>query len=163
VKGSAGVARGSLEAVLAVKGNLGTDSFPIPVPTSPEEVLVGVLQVTAQLGSLVAGKVTQWMKMNQIYRVRSTLFYQEVSVQPIEIWECSDGHWMCVEKVLQYQVSGLERQQGPAELFRIESEVSSHRFEIHINGLSARAKRSIESSAKSLVEFEQANQPGPCS
>lgn len=163
VKGSAGIARGSVEGLLAVKGNLGTDSFPIPVPTSPEEVLVGVLQVTAQLGALVAGKVTEWIKMNQLNRVRSTRLYQDVSAQPIQIWECRDGQWVCIERVLHYEVSGLERQQGPAEIFRIESDVSRHHFETHINGLTSRAKRSIEASARTLVEFEQANPPGRCS
>jgi hypothetical protein len=163
VKGSLGIARGSVEGLLAVKGNLGTASFPIPVPTSPEEVLVGVLQVTAQLGAMVAGKVTEWMKMNQIYRVRSTLFYQEVSVQPIQIWECKAGQWVCVEKVLQYEVSGLERQPGASQSFRIEGDVSQHQFESYINGATARAKQSIEASARALVEFEQSNPPGPCS
>lgn len=163
VKGSLGIARGSVEGLLAVKGNLGTASFPIPVPTSPEEVLVGVLQVTAQLGALVAGKVTEWMKMNQIYRVRSTLFYQEVSVQPIQIWECKGGKWVCVEKVLQYEVSGLERQPGASQSFRIEGDVSQHQFESYIAGATARARQSIEASARALVEFEQSNPPGPCS
>jgi hypothetical protein len=163
VKGSLGIARGTVEGLLAVKGNLGTTSFPIPVPTSPEEVLVGLLQVTAQLGALVAGKVTEWMKMNQIYRVRSTLFYQEVSVQPIQIWECKAGRWVCVEKVLQYEVSGLERQPGASQSFRIEGDVSQHQFESYINGATARAKQSIEASARALVEFEQSNAPGPCS
>jgi hypothetical protein len=163
IKGSLGVARGSVEGLLAVKGNLGTASFPIPVPTSPEEVLVGLLQVTAQLGALVAGKVTEWMKMNQIYRVRSTLFYQEVSVQPVQIWECKAGQWVCVEKVLQYEVSGLERQPGASQSFRIEGDVSQHQFESYINGATARAKQSIEASARALVEFEQSNAPGPCS
>jgi hypothetical protein len=163
VKGSLGIARGSVEGLLAVKGNLGSASFPIPVPTSPEEVLVGVLQVTAQLGALVAGKVTEWMRMNQIYRVRSTLFYQEVSVQPIQIWECKSGQWVCVEKVLQYEVSGLERQPGASQSFRVEGEVSQHQFEAYINGATSRAMQSIESSARALIQFEQANPPGPCS
>ncbi|HUP17781.1 MAG TPA: hypothetical protein VM848_17260, partial [Acidimicrobiia bacterium] len=163
VKGSLGIARGTVEGLLAVKGNLGTASFPIPVPTSPEEVLVGLLQVTAQLGALVAGKVTEWMKMNQIYRVRSTLLYQEVSVQPIQIWECKAGQWVCVEKVLQYEVSGLERQPGASQSFRIEGDVSQHQFESYINGATARAKQTIEASARALVEFEQSNAPRPCS
>jgi hypothetical protein len=163
VKGSLGIARGSVEGLLAVKGNLGNAAFPIPVPTSPEEVLVAVLQVTAQLGALVAGKVTEWMKMNQIYRVRSTLLYQEVSVQPIQIWECRAGQWVCVEKVLQYEVSGLERQPGPSQSFRIEGDVSQHQFEAYINGATARARQSIEASARAIVEFEQSNPPGPCS
>jgi hypothetical protein len=162
VKGAAGIARGSLESVLAVRGNLGTDSFPIPVPTSPEEVLVGVLQVTAQLGAVVAGKVTEWMKMNQIYRVRSTLFYQEVTAQPLQIWECRGGRWACAENVVLYEVSDLKRQQGRAEIFRLESDVARHRFEAHVNGLTARAEKSIEDSARSLIDFEQANSPGPC-
>ena len=163
VKGSLGVARGTVEGLLAVKGNLGNAAFPIPVPTSPEEVLVAVLQVTAQLGALVAGKVTEWMKMNQIYRVRSTLLYQEVAVQPIQIWECQAGQWVCVEKVLQYEVSGLERQPGPSQSFRIEGDVSQHQFEAYIDGATARAKQSIEASARAIVEFEQSNPPGPCS
>ena len=163
VKGSLGIARGTVEGLLAVKGNLGNAAFPIPVPTSPEEVLVAVLQVTAQLGALVAGKVTEWMKMNQIYRVRSTLLYQEVAVQPIQIWECRAGQWVCVEKVLQYEVSGLERQPGPSQSFRIEGDVSQHQFEAYIDGATARAKQSIEASARAIVEFEQSNPPGPCS
>jgi hypothetical protein len=163
VKGTMGIARGTVEGLLAVKGNLGTASFPIPVPTSPEEVLVGLLQVTAQLGALVAGKVTEWMKMNQIYRVRSSLLYQEVSVQPIQIWECRAGQWVCVERVLQYDVSRLERQPGASQSFRIEGDVSQHQFESYINGATARAKQTIEASARALVEFEQSNAPGPCS
>ena len=163
VKGSLGVARGTVEGLLAVKGNLGTASFPIPVPTSPEEVLVGLFQVTAQFGALVAGKVTEWMKMNQIYRVRSSLLFQEVSVQPIQIWECKAGQWVCVERVLQYHVSGLERQPGASQSFRIEGDVSRHQFESYVNGATARAKQTIEASARALVEYEQSNAPGPCS
>ena len=162
VKGSLGIARGSVEGLLAANASLGTASFPIPVPSSPEEVMVGVLQVTALLGALVAGKVTEWMKMNQTYQVRSTLFYQEVSVQPIQIWECRDGTWVCLEKVLQYEVSGLERQPGASQSFRIEGDVSQHQFEAYINGATSRAQESIEASAKALVEFEQSNPPGPC-
>ena len=163
VKGSLGIARGSVEGLLAVKGNLGNAAFPIPVPTSPAEVLGAVLQMTAQLGALVAGKVTEWMTMNQIYRVRSTLLYQEMSVQPIQIWECRAGQWVCVEKVLQYEVSGLERQPGASQSFRIEGDVSQHQFESYIKGATARAKQSIEDSTRALVEFEQSNPPGPCS
>lgn len=163
VKGSLGVARGTVEGLLAVQGNLGTASFPIPVPTSPEEVLVGLLQVTAQFGALVAGKVTEWMKINQIYRVRSSLLFQEVSVQPIQIWECKAGQWVCVERVLQYHVSGLERQPGASQSFRIEGDVSQHQFESYVNGATARAKQTIEASARALVEYEQSNAPGPCS
>jgi hypothetical protein len=39
-----GVVRGGAEAYGAATGNLGTDSFPIPKPTSPGGALVGVLQ-----------------------------------------------------------------------------------------------------------------------
>jgi hypothetical protein len=163
VKGSLGVARGTVEGLLAVRGNLGTASFPIPVPTSPEEVLVGLFQVTAQFGALVAGKVTGWMKMNQIYRVRSSLLFQEVSVQPIQIWECQAGRWVCVERVLQYQVSGLQRQPGASQSFRLEGDLSRHQFESYVNGATARAKQTIEAAARAFVEYEQSNAPGPCS
>ena len=62
-----------------------------PVPTRlPEAIAVG-LAAAANLGGLIAGKVTEWMGDNNLIQVRSTYYYQEVSIQPTQIWECEGG------------------------------------------------------------------------
>ncbi|MGH8928260.1 MAG: hypothetical protein ACRDWH_07905, partial [Acidimicrobiia bacterium] len=76
---------------------------------------------------------------------------------------CRGRQWVCVQSVLRYEVSNLKRQQGRSRSFRLESDIARHQFQSHIDTLTARARKSIDDATKALVEFEQAQPPGPCS
>jgi hypothetical protein len=148
----------------AADPSMGGESFDVFPPTSPADAAVEVLKCTAQLGALVASKVGEWMEMNQLYNIRLTYFYQTVTATPYQIWRCQAGHWVCVEKVFHYSVSGLQRRPGPRQgPFRLESDIARAQFQREIDRMVSAARGQLEQSARGRAEFNQRHRPGPCS
>jgi hypothetical protein len=121
-----------------------------------------VVKGAAKLGELVSRKVGEWLVMNQLYKVRLTLFEQKITATPYSNWVCEDGKWKC-EKVWQYSVGQLRRkssvEHGP---FRLESKIARHRMESTISRLGRVAQREIAKSLQARADFDAKHQPGPC-
>lgn len=154
---SAGVIKGGIDTAMAT-----TDSVP-DVPTTPVQAGLEGLEGLARLGSVIASKVTEWMTNVQIMTVRLTMFYQDITATPFEIWECtSERGWVCVERVWEIEVSRLKRLLGQDRSFTINSEVRRREFKRVIRGLSHRAATTIRRDAESLARWRSEHEPGPC-
>jgi hypothetical protein len=160
---AANLVRGGAEGYAAAKGNLGTDSFPVPIPTSPQEVVVGVLQLIAQLAGTVATKANEWMGRRSFVSYRLVREYQMITVRPYTIEECDGQTYRCVERILEYQVgdSGEEPgnwRDGGTGINQMERERQQRELQMLIN----QGKSAMERSAQALLEFEAHYPPGPC-
>ncbi len=154
--------KGSLQAVKGTVSALDATSVIPPVPTSlPEAIVVG-LAATANLGALIAGKVTEWMGDNNLIQVRSTYYYQEVSIQPTQIWECEGGVWRCRTVVNIYTVGGTEALRSKAKPFTVKGDADKRSLSNHIKRLAARGRSYILNSAKAIAEWEADHSPGDC-
>ncbi|MCI0544241.1 MAG: hypothetical protein L0Z49_07305 [Actinobacteria bacterium] len=164
VEGTAGAVWGGITGYIAgADPNIGTESFPVSIPTSPQEAVTEMLEATSRLGALVAQKVGEWLQMNQLYNLRITYFYQEVTATPFTVWECRAGTWVCIEKVFHVSVSGLKRRPGPRRgPFRLESDLARSRFEREVSTLVGLARSALETSTRAKAEFDQRHRPGPC-
>jgi hypothetical protein len=156
--------RGGVEGYIAgADPNIGTESFPISIPTSPQEAATEFLEATARLGALVADKVSEWMEMNQLLRIRMTYFYQRITAAPHQVWVCENGRWACREQIYEITVGSLQRRPGPQQgPFRLESDMARQRFDQEVQNMTRRGRSEIETSVRRRVEFEQAHQPRPC-
>jgi hypothetical protein len=164
VSGVGGLVSGTVSGVMTGAGaSVGTGSMQISIPTSPPEVISEVLETTAKLGSIVAGKVGEWLQMNELYTVRIRFFRQRLTATPYKIWECKGNEWICIEKVYEITISKLLRGGQPnPRTFRLESDIVRHRFINHINRLTQMAKSRLEAGARRRLKFEQDHRPGPC-
>ena len=164
VSGAGGLVSGTVSSVMTGAGaTVGIEGMDISIPTSPAEVITEVLESTAKLGSIVAGKVGEWLVMNEIYSVRLRFFRQKLTATPYEIWECRGGQWVCVQKIFEIEISKLMRggQPNPKD-FRLDSDLARHRFITHINRMANRAKNRIVAGARKRAKFEQEHRPRPC-
>ena len=144
------------------EGAMASGAVDFEVPTSPPEAITEVLEGIAGFGSFVAGKVGEWLKMNQIYEVHMTLFKQTITATPYKLWVCEDGRWKC-RKLWQYSVGKLVKGGSTTKhSFRLESDVQRHRMNAEISRLSSRAQWSIRESVRKRAEFDARHQPGPC-
>ena len=160
---AASLVRGGVEGYLAAKGNLGTNSFPVPVPTSPQEVVVGVLQLIAQLAGTVAGKANEWMDRRSFVSYRLVQEYQMITVRPYTIEECDGPTYRCVQKILEYQVGDPGEQpgnwrDGGTGINQTERDRQQRELQMLIN----QGKSAMERSARAILEFEAQYPPGPC-
>jgi hypothetical protein len=160
---AANLVRGGVEGYLAAKGNLGTDSFSVPVPTSPQEVLVGVLQLIAQLAGTVATKANEWMDRRSFVSYRLVQEYQMITVRPYQIEECDGQTYQCVEKILEYQIGDSGEQagnwrDGGTGINQMERDRQQREMQMLIN----QGKSAMERSARAILEFEAQYPPGPC-
>ena len=160
---AANLVRGGVEGYLAAKGNLGTDSFSVPVPTSPQEVVVGVLQLIAQLAGTVATKANEWMDRRSFVSYRLVQEYQMITVQPYKIEECDGQTYQCVEKTLEYQIGDTGEQagnwrDGGTGISPMERDRQQRELQTLIN----QGKTAMERSAKAILEHEAQYPPGPC-
>lgn len=154
---TSGVIKGGIDSAMAT-----TDVVP-DVPTTPVQAGLEGLETMTRLGSVIASKVTEWMANIQIMTVRLTMFYQDITATPYEIWECrADQGWVCVEKAWEIEVSGLRRLLGQDRLFTVNSEVRRREFERVIRGLSHRAATTIRRDAESLARWRSEHEAGPC-
>jgi hypothetical protein len=154
---AAGVVKGGIDATMAT-----TDLIP-DVPTTPLQAGTEFLEKTAQLGGLVAGKVTEWMANYQIITVRRSFFYQFITATPYTIWECRESQgWVCVEQVWEYEVSKLMVLKGQDRWYTVNSDVRRREFDRAVSGLANAAGSTIRNDAQRLVEFRSRHEPGPC-
>ena len=164
VSGAAGLVSGTVSGLMTGAGaSVGVEGMDISIPTSPPEVISEVLESTAKLGSIVAGKVGDWLVMNELYSVRLRFFQQKLTATPYEIWECHGGEWVCIQKIFEVEISKLLRgpQPNPKD-FRLESDLARHRFIQHINRLTNMAKNHLVQGARRRAKFEQDHQPKLC-
>ena len=79
--------------------------------------------------------------------------------------ERPSGEMVCTEKVyeIEIEIGRLEKggQSGP-KTFRLDSDLARHRFDSHLNTLTAMAKNRLEQGVRERLEFEQSHQSGPC-
>jgi hypothetical protein len=164
VEGAGGLVWGGITGYIAgADPNIGTQSFPVSIPTSPQEAATEVLEATARLGALVAQKVGEWMEMNQLYNIRLTFLYQSVTATPYQIWRCRAGRFKCAEQVYHYTVSGLQRRPGPHRgQFRLESDIARTQFQREIERMLAVARSNLEASARAKATFDARHRPGHC-
>ena len=142
---------------------MGTGSMQVSIPTSPPEAIAEGLKSTAKLGGVVAKKVSDWLKMNEIYTVRIRFFQQMLTAAPYEIWECKSNEWVCVEKVYEITISKLLLGGQPnPKSFKLESDIVRYRFNQEIRRLTQMAKGRLERGARQRLKFEQDHRPGPC-
>lgn len=164
VTGAGGLISGTASGVMTGAGaSVGSGEMKISIPTSPPEVIAEVFEATAKLGSIVAGKVGEWLVMNELYHVRVRFFTQKLTATPHEIWECKNNQWVCKEKVYEITIGNLRRGVQPnPRTFRLESDIARHRFEQEIKRLTRMAKSRLEAGARRRLKFEQEHRPGPC-
>ena len=160
---AANLVRGGVEGYVAAKGNLGTDRFSVPVPTSPQEVVVGVLQLIAQLAGTVATKANEWMDRRSFVSYRLVQEYQMITVRPYKIEECDGRTYQCVEKILEYQMGDSGEQEGNwrdggTGINQMERERQQRELQTLIN----QGKSAMERSARAILEFDVQYPPGPC-
>jgi hypothetical protein len=161
--GAANSIRGGVEGYLAAKGNLGTDSFSVPVPTSPAEVVVGALQLIAQLAGTVATKANEWMDRRSFVSYRLVQEYQVITVRPYKIEECDGQTYHCVEKLLEYQVGQSGDQpgnwrDGGTGISQFERDRQLREMQMLIN----QGRSAMERSVQAILEFEAQYPSGPC-
>ena len=164
VTGAGGLISGTVSGVMTGAGaSVGSGGMEISIPISPPEALSEVLEATARLGTIVATKVGEWLQMNELYHVRIRFFTQTLTATPYEIWECQNGEMVCTEEVYEIEIGRLEKggQSGP-KTFRLDSDLARHRFDSHLNTLTAMAKNRLVQGARERLEFEQSHQSGPC-
>jgi hypothetical protein len=164
VKGSAGLVAGGAQTYIAgADPNIGTESFPVSIPTSPQEAVTEFLEATARLGELVASKVSDWMEGNQLYTARITYFEQQITATPHHLMVCRGGRMVCAERVYVCEVGNLTRRAGPsATPLSKQGSMEQHKFAGEIRRLSSRARSDMRSSIERRVEFDNETQPGPC-
>ncbi|MGH3650674.1 MAG: hypothetical protein ACRDU9_08190, partial [Acidimicrobiia bacterium] len=149
--------QGGVDAFIAGYDPSLSPKFDIWVPTSPQDVVTETLKATAQLGSIISGKVSEWMEGNQLYRVRVTYFYQTITAAPYQVWICEGGRWVCRETIFEITVSGLQRRAG-----QVKADIDKNTMERELGNLTSVARNAIRQSVQRKAEFEQAHQPGPC-
>lgn len=122
------------------------------------------LEAMMRLGGTVASRVAEWMAGVETMTVRLTMFYQDVTATPYDIWECQpgDGSWVCVERSWELNVSPLKRLLGHDRSFAVSSEVRRREFLRVIEGLSHRAASTIRRDAETLATWRAEHEPGPC-
>ncbi|VAW08458.1 hypothetical protein MNBD_ACTINO02-2782 [hydrothermal vent metagenome] len=157
------IVKGSLDGVTGTVTGLGAAEVIPSVPTSlPEAIAVG-LAAAANLGSLIAGKITDWMDDSVTVYMRPAYFYQEVSIQPTQIWECRGEMWECVTRVNVYNVGNLKKDsvkdRGP---YTRKGDRERYKTTSAISRLAARGRGKIVQSARVLAAWEKANPPGDC-
>ena len=151
-----GVIKGGIE------GGMATGVLP-EMPTSPLQAGTEVLEQTARLGKFVASKVTEWMANYQIFEVRRTYFYQEITATPAVIEECRKGQgWVCVQKIWEIDVSKLLRHRGKKRTWTINSRQLRYRYRREIQRLSESSANRIKNDARALVAWRAKHEPGPC-
>ncbi len=155
--------KGSLDAVTGtVSGLDGADIIP-NIPTSLPEAVASGLAAAANLGGFVAGKVTEWMGDNATVFIRPAYYYQNVTIQPTQIWECQGDMWKCVTRVNVYNVGTLEKDpatdRGP---FSLKGDREKYKTQREIGRYSATGRSRITQSVRVLSEWENANPPGDC-
>jgi hypothetical protein len=158
VAGTAGVVRGGIEATLA-----GTNIIP-DIPTSIPTATVELLESVSKFAGFVAGKVTDWMKRNEMVSARVTYFWQHITATPYRIMECRKGQgWVCVERVWEIEVSKLHRRPGPtSQSWRPVSDLDRHRMDADFKRLARDAGDQIKRGANALVSWRAQHEPGPC-
>jgi hypothetical protein len=153
----AGVIQGGIDATMAI-----TDRVP-DVPTTPGQAVTEFLEKTAELGAVVAGKVTEWMGDYQIFTVRRSMFYQNITATPYLIEECREGQgWVCVEKVWEFDVSNLKVLRGRDRWFTVNSSVRRAQFQRAVRDAGRYAINSIRNDAQRLIQWRAQHEPGPC-
>jgi hypothetical protein len=80
------------------------------IPDSPTDAVVKVLELTAKLGAIVAGKADEWMGNIDVFTVRIVRFTKSVHAEWREQWVCENGVWRC-KRTLFSEVGPLERGQ----------------------------------------------------
>ena len=154
---AAGVIKGGIDATMATT-NLVPD-----VPTTPLQAGTEILEKTAQLGGLVAGKVTEWMSNYEIFTVRRSFYYQFITATPYNIMECRESQgWVCVEKVWEIEIGKLQVLKGKDRWFTMNSTVRRAQFNREVRRLSQSAANTIKRDAEKLVEWRSRHEPGPC-
>ena len=159
VAGTKGVVQGGIEATLA-----GTDIMP-DIPTSIPTATVELLESVSKFAGFVAGKVTDWMKRNELISARVTYFTQDITATPYRIMECRKGQgWVCVERVWEIEISKLHRRQGPtsSQTWRPVSDLDRHRMNADFRRLSNAAASQIKRDANRLAQWRTRHEPGPC-
>ncbi|MBN2334360.1 hypothetical protein JXL21_02290 [Candidatus Bathyarchaeota archaeon] len=164
VTGAAGLIEGTATGAMTAAGaGVGTGGMQVSIPTSPPEAIAEVLEATARLGSIVAGKVGEWLQMNVLYNVRVRFFTQRITATPYEIWECKGNEWVCKEKIYEITIGKLRPGGQPnPKSFRLDSDLARHKLEQEINRATRMAKGRIESGVRRRLQFEQQHQPKPC-
>ena len=154
---ASGVIKGGADAAMAT-----TDVVP-DVPTTPLQVAIEGLESLSRLGGIIAGKVTEWMANVQIMTVRLTMFYQDITATPYEIWECRpDEGWVCTEQIWEIDVSRLKRVLGKDRSYNINSDVRRREFQRVIRGMSSRAASTVKRDAENLARWRAEHEAGPC-
>lgn len=156
VMGAGGLAKGTAEGAMA------SGETKISIPTSPPEAVVEVVKGAANLGAFVSRKVGEWLKANQVYNVRLTLFQQTITATPYELWRCVEGSWKC-EKVWEYDVGPL-RKHGTTNprVFRLNTKENRHRMNTEVGRLGQRAQSEIARSLQARADFDAKHQPSSC-
>lgn len=154
--------KGSLQGVKGTVDGLGAIDVIPNVPTSLPEAVAQGLAATANLGSFVAGKVTEWMGKNTLISVHASFYFQTVTIQPTQIWVCEDGVWRCKTKVNVYTVGTLERERGNDKRFTVKSEPEKRRLRAHLATLASRGRLRITKSVAQIAAWEAATPTGDC-
>lgn len=150
-----------------VKGGAGTamaTTGVVPdVPTTPLQASIEGLETLTRVGGVIAGKVTEWMTNIQIMTVRLTMFYQDITATPYEVWECRIGEgWVCSERIWEIEVSRLNRIPGKDRSFTVNSDVRRREFQRVIRGMSQRAASTVKRDAEELARWRTDHEPGQC-
>jgi hypothetical protein len=153
----AGVVKGGIDATMAT-----TDLIP-DVPTTPVQAGTEFLEKTAELGKVVAAKVTEWMGNYEMYTVRKSMFHQTITATPYNIMECREGQgWVCLEKVWEFEVGQLRVQKGTDRWFTMNSTVRRAQYQRAVRGLSQYAANQVKKSANDLIAWRAKHEPGAC-
>ncbi|MFZ0493730.1 MAG: hypothetical protein WAM81_11100, partial [Acidimicrobiia bacterium] len=159
VAGTAGVVRGGVEATLA-----GTNIIP-DIPTSIPTATVELLESVSKFAGFVAGRVTDWMKRNEMVSARVTFFKQTIIATPYRIMECRKGQgWVCVERVWEIEVSKLQKDKRKlaSQTWRPVSDLDRHRMNADFRRLGSAAANQIKQDANRLAKWRARHEPGPC-
>jgi len=159
VSGTAGIVKGGIDTAVTAS-NLLPD-----VPTSIPQAGVEFLESVSKFAGFVAGKVTDWMKRNEMVSARVAYFKQTFTATPYRIMECRKGQgWVCVERVWEIEVSKLEKDQRvtTSQTWRPVSDLDRHRMNADFRRVSSFAGNLIKTDANRLVRWRAKHQPGPC-
>ncbi len=166
VTGAGGLISGTATTILTGSGaTVGSGQMQISIPTSPPEAVAEALKGVANLGKIVADKAGKWIRMNNTYGARVRYFYQTLTATPYEILECKGNKWVCIEKVYEIAISGLQRggrSIGQRAEFKLESDIQRTKFNGHISRLMGLVRGQLESGIRTRHKFEQEHQRGPC-
>ncbi len=154
----AGILRDGIDRVTMATGDLQAEP-----PTSPMDSGMDGLEALGSLGDVIASKITDWVGTAEALTVGLTMFYQDITATPFEIWECTpEREWACIEQVWEIEVSGLKRLLGQERLFTVDSELRRREFGRVVRGLSHRAATTIRRDAESLARWRTEHEPEPC-